>query len=500
MADIAAEKKTAEMVFGVVAAVGTPVKFVTNTLDAALRQRGYESAVLHLSSYTKAVKLDTPWPQENADEYARISTLMKRGNELREKAGQGDILAAFAAAEINSRRSGEPPGALSTSAFILRQLKHPDEIYALRRIYGEGFLAIGVYCPKSVRRDYLMVKEGMSEVQADDLIARDENEPPSLGQKFRDTFYLADVFIEAGSEDATTTKTQVDRFLDLLFGTKIISPYRDEYAMFLAHAAALRSSSLARQVGAAILSETGEILALGSNEVPRFGGGQYWEGEKPDARDHVLKVDASDTLKTDMVREILQNLEPKWMELSAAEQENRINSAMTKLKATRVMNLTEFTRAVHAEMETLSAASRTGVSVRGATLYTTTFPCHGCAKHIVVAGITRVVYVEPYPKSLAIDLHNDSIAVEEQHKGESPKVRFEPFVGIAPRRFDVLFSTTTPEGMKIRRKDAAGNVIEGQTNIRISMSDRTYIQRESDAARMLKDFIGGEQDGAEKDI
>jgi deoxycytidylate deaminase len=340
-----------------------------------------------------------------------------------------------------------------------------------------------------------MVQEGMTEVEADDLITRDENEPPSLGQKFRDTFYLGDVFVEAGSEDVATTKTETDRFLDLLFGTKIISPHRGEYGMFLAHAAALRSSSLARQVGAAILSSTGEVLTLGTNEVPRSGGGQYWEGEKPDARDHILRSDASDKLTADTVREILQNLEPEWMELTSVEQDSRISAALTKLKPTRVMNLTEFTRAVHAEMEALSSAARTGVSVRGATLYTTTFPCHGCAKHIVAAGIKRVVYVEPYPKSLAIELHDDSIAVEEQLEGDHPKVQFEPFVGVAPRRYGILFSTTTTEGTRIRRKDSAGNVIEGQTNIRLVVSDRTYIQRESDEARLLEEFVGRPRNG-----
>src|ERR1700745_1973740 len=108
MADFSGDKKAAEMVFGIIAAVGTPVRFVTNTLEAALRQRGYQSNVLHLTTYTKAIRLETPWPQADADEYTRISTLMKRGNELREKAGQGDILALFAAAEINSRRTGQP--------------------------------------------------------------------------------------------------------------------------------------------------------------------------------------------------------------------------------------------------------------------------------------------------------------------------------------------------------------------------------------------------------
>ena len=193
-------------------------------------------------------------------------------------------------------------------------------------------------------------------------------------------------------------------------------------------------------------------------------------------------------------------MESKWMEWSPEEQQGRVDAALTKLKPTRVMNLTEFTRAVHAEMEALSSAARTGLSVRGATLYTTTFPCHGCAKHIVVAGIKRVVYVEPYPKSMAIDLHSDSIAVEEQQADEEPKVKFVPFVGVAPRRYDALFSTTTAEGRIIRRKDAAGNVIGGQTHVRIAMSDLTYIQRESEAARALEDFIERPNNGADKDL
>ncbi|MEJ7655371.1 MAG: deaminase [Chloroflexia bacterium] len=46
---------------------------------------------------------------------------------------------------------------------------------------------------------------------------------------------------------------------------------------------------------------------------------------------------------------------------------------------------------MHAEMSALLDAGRRGVPVQGATLYTTTFPCHNCARHIVGAGIDRVV-------------------------------------------------------------------------------------------------------------
>src|SRR3954447_15382229 len=108
----------AELIFGIVAAVGTPIRFVTNVLEQALEKRGYSSRVLHLSSYTKAVQLDTPWPGDGADAYTRVSSLMKRGNELRERAERGDILAIFAAAEMNTVREGPLVSPTSGRAFI----------------------------------------------------------------------------------------------------------------------------------------------------------------------------------------------------------------------------------------------------------------------------------------------------------------------------------------------------------------------------------------------
>ncbi|MER3422500.1 MAG: hypothetical protein C4293_03980 [Nitrospiraceae bacterium] len=74
-------------------------------------------------------------------------------------------------------------------------------------------------------------------------------------------------------------------------------------------------------------------------------------------------------------------------------------------------------------------------------MYTTTFPCHDCARHLVAAGIRRVAYIEPYPKSLALDFHKDSIIVDP-HEEAPNKVRFEQFVGIAPTRYMDLFTAS----------------------------------------------------------
>lgn len=54
----------------------------------------------------------------------------------------------------------------------------------------------------------------------------------------------------------------------------------------------------------------------------------------------------------------------------------------------------------------------------------------------------RVVYIEPYPKSRVSTLYDDSISLDGAN---DDRVRFAPFVGVAPRRYIELFSMVTQE-------------------------------------------------------
>lgn len=142
-------------------------------------------------------------------------------------------------------------------------------------------------------------------------------------------------------------------------------------------------------------------------------------------------------------------------------------------------------RAVHAEMEAILSAGRNGVPVRNATLYSTTYPCHNCAKHIVACGIATVKYIEPYPKSHATRLHDD--AIDAQGEGEQAKVQFESFVGIGPRRFVDLFSMSLSRGGNIGRK-ANGSLIEwqrGQARPRVPLNPLSYLEAEDVAVLEL---------------
>ena len=299
----------------------------------------------------------------------------------------------------------------------------------------------------------------------------------------KDTFHLSDVFFNISQAEASFKK-DLNRWLDLLFGTRISSPTPDEFGMFQAYAAALRSTQLSRQVGASILSEQHDLLSVGTNEVPCYGGGEYWEGSAKDARDPKKGVDSNDAMKYEILEEALPILygKAKWDSMSHQKQKEAIQQAKDDLSHTRIMNLTEFGRAVHAEMSAIFASGRSGVSVRRGTLYCTTFPCHNCTKHIVDAGISRVVYIEPYPKSLAPKLHQDSISVDVD---KVDHVSFMPFVGVAPRRYADLFSMTTSEGQEIRRKDSSGKFIQNQKRLRLRMPYYSCLDREQRSAKEL---------------
>ncbi len=71
-------------------------------------------------------------------------------------------------------------------------------------------------------------------------------------------------------------------------------------------------------------------------------------------------------------------------------------------------------RTLHAEQNAIIQAALHGVSVAGSTIYVTHQPCLTCAKMIIKAGITRVVYGGHYPDENAVAFLRDA-GVTLQH-------------------------------------------------------------------------------------
>src|SRR6185437_3102314 len=265
--------------------------------------------------------------------------------------------------------------------------------------------------------------------KAEELMKTDESErdKDEYGQNVRDTFPVADFFVDASQPEQA--KNSVKRMVELIFESEIHTPSRDEFDMFHAQAAALRSAALGRQVGATITTCDGDIVAVGTNEVPRAGGGLYWFEDQPDKRDFKLGYETSDRLKRRVLGDLIRRMKDRqW--LVKEKQESSVQQLIEEafgekssslMKGSHLVNSIEYFRAVHAEMAAIVDAARRGVAIQKGFLFTTTFPCHDCAKHIVAAGIQRVVYIEPYPKSLAPELYLDSIAIDQPRSDESER-------------------------------------------------------------------------------
>jgi deoxycytidylate deaminase len=482
------EYPDAEIVIGLVYPVGTDYSGVQLTLENYLKRFRYEPNTISLSEYIKKVvaRLSLPDVQLEEDtEYNRVSSYMTAGNKLRKYSRSSDFVVAAAVAGLSQQRTKDGDRKLPNprSATIFRSLKRPEEVALLRKIYGLGFFLIGVFSSEDERKKYLTRDKNLSTEEASELMTRDADEADDFGQRTRDTFQLADVFIRLSGDEY---KNQLERFLDLVFGNPYHTPEPDEHAMFLAYSASLRSAQLARQVGAAIRSCHGDILAVGCNDVPQAGGGLYWPGPR-DKRDHILKVDSNDQQLRLIITDILIRLK-KFMEIPDVE----LISPSELFKGSPLLDVSEFGRAVHAEMDALTTCARNGTSVRAAELFTTTFPCHTCTRHVISSGIRRVVYIEPYPKSLAAKLHKDAVDVTARVRRarrftEVSKIPFEPFVGIGPRRFFDLFSMRLSRGYEIRRK-LNGKVVEwvrSSASPRIQMLALSYLEREQIAAERV---------------
>ncbi len=460
-----------ELVFGLVGAIGTDLDQVADVLSEALRLVNYRPQVVRVSALLHQLPKYRALARKSfKSHFEKTREHMDAGSELRFMAGRGDILALLSIAKIREIRQKElgnvnNPPAGSRTAYILRSLKHPDEVATLRAIYGRAFSLISAYEPRASRLNNLSVRIASSvhssdfgsfRHQAAELIQIDEREDRVLGQNVREAFPMADVFVDARSKPELAGS--IGRFVELLFGQPFHTPTRDEYAMFHAHGAALRSADLSRQVGASITSSDGDIVAVGCNDVPRFGGGLYWSDDQNDSRDFRIGQDTSVLFRQDLVTQFIMRLgEGKLLSSKAARaRPEAIARRLLKnkpFKETIAASIIEFGRSVHAEMAAISDAARRGTSLHGTRLYSTTFPCHLCARHVVAAGIKRVTYIEPYPKSVAERLYEDSIAVDPTDSVNG-KVIFQPFVGIAPSVYTEMFK------MHGDRKLPSGKAIE----------------------------------------
>lgn len=446
--------RTPLLVFAVGGRLGSGCSFVRDWLIHSLASFGYETEIIDVTKvFLKEIGsfispqrnhegastlLDRPLT-ENA---SRVREMQERGNELRRRLGN-EIIAALCVNEVIRPHieHNDIIGGKKRQAYIIDSLKHPDEVRFFRKVFREAFYMVGVVASDSVRMKRLSERKGFDEDVFRFLSDIDADEQMAYGQRAIEVVTEADYFFANDNATKAQIQTEADRFLRLVFGVQVVSPRRDEVGMQAAIKAAKRSACLSRQVGAAIFDARGSILSTGHNDVPQFGGGLYGPESASDERCYARGGKCyNDEEKNLIVTELVTSL----MQSGLIKTEISKDVIVKEIRKSRIKNLIEFSRAVHAEMHAIVSIARGAKSgLVGSTLYCTTYPCHNCAKHIIDAGIRRVVYLEPYEKSLARKLHADAINAPDEEPHQN-KLSFDLYGGISPYRFEEFFRSQTP--------------------------------------------------------
>lgn len=146
----------------------------------------------------------------------------------------------------------------------------------------------------------------------------------------------------------------------------------DTCYMKVAEAHAELSKAQRTKVGCCLVTENGTVLAGCNGLAPNGSNDLEYKQYMP--------IDAGGWLDAD---EIIENWPHK--------DENGRYTLVTK------------DQTIHAELSCVLRAAKEGVSIQGATLYTTLSCCLRCSEMIAAAGVKRVVYKQEYRDCSGLD-------------------------------------------------------------------------------------------------
>ena len=267
---------------------------------------------------------------------ATRENLIAEGNRLRSEFGPA-ILAQRIARKFRLDQN-----------YVVDSIRSPHEVRALRE-HG-AFHLLHLDAPRELRYERV-VRRGGQRLPASFAVFAEQEErelesPDPASQQLRATWEEADeTIVNSGSiEQFRQSVTRIAK--GWMMGAS--RPDWDEYFMGIARIVALRSNCMKRKVAAVVVKDR-RIISTGYNGTPR-GVANCNEGGCP-----------------------------------------RCNSLADS------GTLLEECLCSHAEENSIVQAAYHGISVKGATVYSTCSPCLICTKMIINAGISRVVYNLDYP-------------------------------------------------------------------------------------------------------
>jgi dCMP deaminase len=202
--------------------------------------------------------------------------------------------------------------------------------------------------------------------------------------------------------------------------------------MQIAYTAKMNSACISRQVGASVTNKYGSLKAIGWNSVA--------EGQTPcllRSKSELLTFPNTNAYsryeQTGKFKKSLQKFYPKIPH-------KRFKGCNDSFCFKSIYNKQEgdanqvHTRALHAEENAFLQISKYGgEGIRGGTLYSTASPCELCSKKAYQLGISRIVYIDPYPgiaqdQILSIGVNPPKVELFKGAIGTAYHKLFEPLL------------------------------------------------------------------------
>ncbi len=191
-------------------------------------------------------------------------------------------------------------------------------------------------------------------------------------------------------------------------------PSVDEYFISMAYLVSERSTCLRRKVGA-VMVKNKQVLSTGYNGAPKnlphceeLGGCMRRGDIHPPYMDIFFE----------------QYKENKELnEKNRKEMLEEIDFYPEKGKGVKSGRRHELCRAVHAEQNAVIQAAVSGASIKGSTLYCTTYPCVVCTKMLINSEIKKIIYDGKYKDPLSENMLAQSEIEVKKFQGERREVQ-----------------------------------------------------------------------------
>lgn len=288
---------------------------------------------------------------------------------------------------------------------VIDAIRNPYEAIFFKERYA-GFYLVSINTENDNRLAHLRSTHKFSESQIKEL---DEKEYPSklagyskfISQNIQKCIEISDIHIHNPRKEQFNNvelKCQLAWYVSLIQHPGLVMPTSIESCMQIAYTVKQSSGCISRQVGAAVTDEEFSVKSVGWNNTP--------QGQVPcllrNAEDLLLGQDTyaySEYERNDSkFREVLHGkfdklrksslLEGRNLSFCFKDMQNEIDGEKNQVH----------TRSLHAEENAfLQVSKHGGMKLRNGILFTTASPCELCSKKAYQLGISKIIFIDPYP-------------------------------------------------------------------------------------------------------